>query len=35
MAKDLGIKLVAEGIEAPEQLSYLKELKCHAGQGYI
>lgn len=35
MAHDLKIKLVAEGIENWQQLSYLKEFKCHTGQGYI
>ena len=35
MARDLGVKLVAEGIETPEQLSYIKRLNCDAGQGYI
>ncbi|HHV95660.1 MAG TPA: EAL domain-containing protein [Clostridiaceae bacterium] len=35
MAQDLGIKVVAEGIEKPEQLAYLRRLNCLAGQGYI
>jgi len=35
MARDLEIKVVAEGIETPEQLSYIKGLNCYAGQGYI
>lgn len=35
MAQDLKIKLVAEHIETWEQLSFLKELKCYMGQGYI
>lgn len=35
LAKELKIKLVAEGIETWEQLSYLRELKCHTGQGYL
>jgi diguanylate cyclase (GGDEF)-like protein/PAS domain S-box-containing protein len=35
MARDLKIKLVAEGIESWEQLSYLKNLNCHTGQGNI
>lgn len=35
MAQELKIKLVAEGIENWEQLSFLKELKCFAGQGYL
>lgn len=35
MARELKIKLVAEGIENWDQLSCLKELKCYAGQGNI
>lgn len=35
MAKELKIKLVAEGIEEREQLTTLQESNCYAGQGYI
>ena len=35
LAQELGIKLVAEGIETWEQLSYLRELNCHTGQGFL
>lgn len=35
LAKELKIKLVAEGIEKWDQLSYLKHLNCHLGQGFI
>lgn len=35
MAKELNIKLVVEKIENREQLNYLREIKCNAGQGYI
>ncbi|WP_019851391.1 GGDEF domain-containing phosphodiesterase [Desulfitobacterium sp. PCE1] len=35
LARELNIKLVAEGIESLEQLSYLKRFKCHTGQGYL
>jgi len=35
LTKKLNIKMVAEGIENWDQLSYLKYLNCHAGQGYI
>lgn len=35
LAERLNIKTVAEGIEKVEQLNYLKELNCYAGQGYI
>lgn len=35
LAQELKIKLVAEGIENWEQLSYLKDLNCYSGQGYL
>lgn len=35
LARELNIKLVAEGIESPEQLSHLKRFNCHTGQGYL
>lgn len=35
LAQELRIKLVAEGIENWEQLSYLKDLNCYTGQGFI
>lgn len=35
LAGALNIKLVAEGIENWEQLSYLRGLNCFAGQGYL
>lgn len=35
MAKALGLKVVAEGIETNKQLSALKKLDCHYGQGYL
>jgi len=35
LAKDLKIKLVAEGIESPDQLMYLKNINCYTGQGFI
>ncbi|WP_050740823.1 EAL domain-containing protein [Acetobacterium bakii] len=35
LARDLEIKLVAVGIENWEQLSFLQEANCHAGQGYL
>jgi diguanylate cyclase (GGDEF)-like protein len=31
----LGLKTVAEGIETPEEFQWLRELGCHAGQGYL
>jgi EAL domain-containing protein (putative c-di-GMP-specific phosphodiesterase class I) len=35
LAKQLNFKLVAEGIETSEQLEYLRNLNCYAGQGYL
>lgn len=35
MGKSLDLTVVAEGIETKEQLSYLKDLGCHMGQGYL
>lgn len=35
MAKALGVTVVAEGVEAQEQLDLLRELGCHLGQGYL
>jgi diguanylate cyclase (GGDEF)-like protein len=35
LAQELSIKLVAEGIENMEQLSYLRDLHCYTGQGYL
>jgi|GEM_PF-2367734 len=35
MSHSLGIKVVAEGIETPEQLQKLQELGCEFGQGYL
>ena len=34
LAQNLGLKVVAEGLETPQQLSYLQSIKCQAGQGY-
>jgi len=35
LAHDLGLEVVAEGIETPEQLSAVLELECDAVQGYF
>lgn len=35
LAETLGMKIVAEGIETPEQAVQLKELNCLYGQGYL
>lgn len=35
MAQELDIKLVAERVETWDQLTFLRELKCYSGQGYI
>lgn len=35
MAQELKIKLVAERIETWDQLAFLRDIKCYAGQGYI
>ena len=35
LAHDLGLKVVAEGVETAEQLNYLQGLNCEFGQGYL
>ncbi len=35
MARALGMHCIAEGIETPEQLEFLREHGCHTGQGYL
>ncbi len=34
LAHEIGLKVVAEGIETEEQYKYLKEINCDIGQGY-
>jgi diguanylate cyclase (GGDEF)-like protein/PAS domain S-box-containing protein len=35
LARNMGMDIVAEGVETPEQLAYLKSLKCEYGQGFL
>lgn len=35
LSNQLGLKVIAEGIETPGQLKLLKQLKCEFGQGYL
>lgn len=35
LAHNLGLDIVAEGIETQEQMQQLKQLKCEKGQGYL
>ncbi|MCL4561506.1 MAG: EAL domain-containing protein [Chloroflexi bacterium] len=35
MARELGMNVIAEGIETVEQLNKLKQLECRYGQGYL
>jgi EAL domain-containing protein (putative c-di-GMP-specific phosphodiesterase class I) len=35
LANHLGVDAIAEGVETPEQLAYLRELGCQYGQGYL
>ncbi|MBE9137878.1 EAL domain-containing protein [Nodosilinea sp. LEGE 07088] len=35
LAQNLGMTVIAEGIETQEQLAYLKNLNCDQGQGYL
>jgi EAL domain-containing protein (putative c-di-GMP-specific phosphodiesterase class I) len=35
LAKAMAIQVIAEGIEAYEQLNLLRELGCHEGQGFL
>lgn len=34
LANSLGLNVVAEGVETPQQYEYLKRLNCHTTQGY-
>ncbi len=35
MAKELGMKVISEGVETEEQFKLLKEVKCDMAQGYL
>ncbi|HEY9828616.1 MAG TPA: EAL domain-containing protein [Stenomitos sp.] len=35
LSKQLGLSVIAEGIETEEQLEWLKQLNCEFGQGYL
>ena len=35
LGQEMGMEIVAEGIEAPTQLDYLNQLGCQYGQGYL
>src|SRR4029453_4043255 len=35
MSKSLDIEVVAEGVETPEQLQFLRTLRCRGVQGYL
>jgi EAL domain-containing protein (putative c-di-GMP-specific phosphodiesterase class I) len=35
MAKAMGIETLAEGVERPEQLAFLKNERCDSAQGFL
>ena len=35
LARTLGLEVIAEGIETPEQLDALRELRTEFGQGFL
>ncbi|MEM9683802.1 MAG: EAL domain-containing protein, partial [Pseudomonadota bacterium] len=35
LSHELGMSIIAEGIEAPEEIDVLRELGCDYGQGFL
>ena len=35
MARELGIQVISEGVETPEQAALLQSLGCNLAQGYL
>ena len=35
LSENLGVEIIAEGVESPDQAQFLTELGCHYGQGYL
>ena len=35
LGRSLGAEIIAEGIETHDQLSYLREIGCDCGQGFL
>jgi EAL domain-containing protein (putative c-di-GMP-specific phosphodiesterase class I) len=35
LARDLGMQVIAEGVETADQMALLRELRCDCGQGFL